>query len=42
MGYQKYPQRHLPPSDYANMELVKIHNFLHLTPPAIKRHIVIL
>ena len=38
MGYQKYPERHLPPSAYGNMELVKIPNFLHLTPPAIKRH----
>ncbi len=26
------------PHKYANVELLKIHNFLHLTPPAIKRH----
>lgn len=26
------------PSKYANTELMKLPNFLHLTPPAIKRH----
>ena len=26
------------PEKYANVELMKIPNFLHLTPPAIKRH----
>ena len=26
------------PGKYANVELMKIPNFLHLTPPAIKRH----
>jgi len=28
----------LPPEKYANTELMKIPNFLHLTPPAINRH----
>jgi len=27
-----------PPGKFANAELMKIPNFLHLTPPAIKRH----
>lgn len=27
-----------PPNKFANTELMKIANFLHLTPPAIKRH----
>lgn len=27
-----------PPNKYGNAELMKIPNFLHLTPPAIKRH----
>jgi len=26
------------PNKFANLELMKIANFLHLTPPAIKRH----
>lgn len=28
----------LPPEKYANAELIKIPNFLHLTPPHIKKH----
>ena len=28
----------LPPGKYANAELMKIPNFLHLTPPHIKKH----
>lgn len=27
-----------PPSKYANAELMKLPNFLHLTPPAVRRH----
>lgn len=27
-----------PPGKFANAELMKIPNFLHLTPPAIKKH----
>ena len=29
----------LPPEKYANCELIKIPNFLHLTPPHIKKHV---
>ena len=28
----------LPPEKYANTELMKIPNFLHLTPPHVKKH----
>lgn len=36
---QGYPLKgQAPPEKYANAELMKIPNFLHLTPPAIKRH----
>lgn len=36
---QGYPKKNsAPPSKYGNAELMKIPNFLHLTPPAIKRH----
>ena len=28
----------LPPEKYGNCELIKIPNFLHLTPPHIKKH----
>ncbi|OXU24525.1 hypothetical protein TSAR_001682 [Trichomalopsis sarcophagae] len=36
---QGYPlKRQGPPGKYGNAELMKIPNFLHLTPPAIKRH----
>jgi small subunit ribosomal protein S35 len=28
----------LPPGKYGNTELMKISNFLHLTPPHIKKH----
>lgn len=28
----------LPPTQYGNTELMKIPNFLHLTPPHIKKH----
>lgn len=31
------PKNKPPPSKYANAELMKIPNFLHLTPPVIKR-----
>lgn len=36
--YQGYDQKRAPPGKYANAELMKIPNFLHLTPSAIKRH----
>lgn len=35
--YQGYDQKRAPPGKYANAELMKIPNFLHLTPPAVKR-----
>ncbi|XP_018329718.1 28S ribosomal protein S35, mitochondrial [Agrilus planipennis] len=34
---QGYGEKQAPPSKYANAELMKIPNFLHLTPPVIKR-----
>ena len=37
MGAQKRPDKNPPPPAYANLELVKIPNFLHLTPKAIHR-----
>uniref|UniRef100_UPI00398EBFB1 small ribosomal subunit protein mS35 isoform X2 n=1 Tax=Pristiophorus japonicus TaxID=55135 RepID=UPI00398EBFB1 len=36
MGYPV--KRGVPPDKTGNLELIKISNFLHLTPPAIKRH----
>lgn len=36
--YQGYDQKRAPPYKYANAELMKIPNFLHLTPEAIRRH----
>jgi small subunit ribosomal protein S35 len=40
---QGYPKSNEgPPSKYGNTELMKIPNFLHLTPPAIKRHCEVL
>ncbi|XP_067906717.1 small ribosomal subunit protein mS35 [Heterodontus francisci] len=36
MGYPV--KRGAPPGKIGNLELMKISNFLHLTPPAIKRH----
>lgn len=36
---QGYPLKNDPPrGKYANAELMKIPNFLHLTPPAVRRH----
>lgn len=36
---QGYPlNNEAPPAKYGNTELMKIPNFLHLTPPAIRRH----
>lgn len=36
---QGFPKkRHPIPGKYANAELMKIPNFLHLTPPAVKKH----
>jgi len=37
-GYVDNPAEHTPPGKYANAELMKISNFLHLTPPAVERH----
>lgn len=34
---QGYVEKGAPPDKYANAELMKIPNFLHLTPPVIKR-----
>jgi len=37
--FQGYvPPHKAPPGKFANLELMKIPNFLHLTPPAINRH----
>ncbi|XP_023240078.1 28S ribosomal protein S35, mitochondrial-like [Centruroides sculpturatus] len=35
---QGYVEKGAPPGKFANAELMKIPNFLHLTPPAIKKH----
>ncbi|XP_014477826.1 PREDICTED: 28S ribosomal protein S35, mitochondrial [Dinoponera quadriceps] len=35
---QGYVEKGVPPDKYVNAELMKIPNFLHLTPPAIRRH----
>ncbi|XP_025424226.1 28S ribosomal protein S35, mitochondrial [Sipha flava] len=35
---QGYDQKRAPPGKYGNAELMKIPNFLHLTPPAVKKH----
>lgn len=37
---QGFDRRHKipPPNKYANAELMKLPNYLHLTPPAVKRH----
>lgn len=35
---QGYQEKDTPPDKYATTELMKIPNFLHLTPPAIRRH----
>jgi len=35
---QGYNEKGAPPGKFGNLELMKIPNFLHLTPPAIKRH----
>jgi small subunit ribosomal protein S35 len=36
--FQNSEQSGIPPSKYANLELMKIPNFLHLSPPHIKKH----
>ena len=33
-----YLRRQATPGKYANVELMKVPNFLHLTPPAIQKH----
>lgn len=35
---QGYDQKRASPGKYGNTELMKIPNFLHLTPPAVKKH----
>lgn len=35
--YQGWVKKGAPPNKYGNLELMKIPNFLHLTPPVIKR-----
>lgn len=37
-GIVQEPKTQVVPSKYANAELMKTPNFLHLTPPVIKRH----
>ena len=36
MGYAQ--NKCVTPDQYANLELMKVQNFLHLTPPAIEQH----
>ena len=38
MGFQKQYWTRPPPAKFANLELVKIPNFLHLTPATIRKH----
>jgi small subunit ribosomal protein S35 len=38
MGYERRLDKRPPPGKDANLELMKIPNFLHITPPAIGRH----
>ncbi|KAE9554347.1 hypothetical protein FO519_002457 [Halicephalobus sp. NKZ332] len=38
MGTRKYPEKRAPFKRFGNLELLKIPNFLHLTPEHIKRH----
>jgi hypothetical protein len=38
MGWVRKTEMRPPVKPKGNLELVKIPNFLHLTPPAIKRH----
>jgi small subunit ribosomal protein S35 len=38
MGAVKWPDRRAPPPKEANLELMKIPNFLHLTPAHIRQH----
>nr|CRZ26100.1 Bm11068 [Brugia malayi] len=38
MGARRHPERRAPFKTEGNLELVKIPNFLHLTPAAIERH----
>lgn len=42
MGYVRRRDRYAPPDKWANAELMKIPNFLHLAPPAIKAHCKVL
>jgi len=37
-GHVKPHKNLVPPGKFANLELMKVSNFLHLTPPAIFRH----
>ena len=38
MGTRKYPEKRAPFKRFGNLELLKIPNFLHLTPEHVKRH----
>ena len=38
MGTRKHPEKRAPFKRFGNLELLKIPNFLHLTPEHIKRH----
>lgn len=37
-GRDRNGKKRIPPGKYANAELMKLPNFLHLTPPAVKKH----
>lgn len=39
---QGYDQKRASPNKYGNAELMKIPNFLHLTPPAVKKHCMVI
>ncbi|KAL3119684.1 hypothetical protein niasHT_009630 [Heterodera trifolii] len=38
MGFRRRPERFEPKGPYGNLELMKIPNFLHLTPAHVQRH----
>ena len=38
LSFQRLENQGIPPGKYANAELMKIPNFLHLTPAHIKQH----
>ncbi|PAV60512.1 hypothetical protein WR25_25524 [Diploscapter pachys] len=42
MSYRRHPDKRAPFKKYGNLELVKIPNFLHLTPAAIEKHCLVI